>query len=138
VTTVSVIDMTLNPPRVADQVAVGDSPEGLAVNPTSGYAVSLLTNGSGGSAPNNAFFRHDHAIAALLKIDGKSVRKVGEMEVGSLSEGIAFSPDGRFLYIGNLGEQELATFRLARNRLVPVGSPLKLPGHSASIRGSTP
>ncbi len=49
-TTVAVIDMTLNPPRVVDQVTVGDSPEGLAVSPTSGYAVTVMTNGSGGSA----------------------------------------------------------------------------------------
>jgi DNA-binding beta-propeller fold protein YncE len=138
VDTVAVVDLTLDPPRVVDQVAVGDAPEGLAVSPTSGYAVSLLTNGSGGSVPDKAFFRHDHAVAALLKTDGKKVRKVGETEVGLLSEGIAFSPDGRFVYVGSWGEQELVTLRLLGNRLMPVGSPLKLPGHPASMRGSTP
>jgi len=138
VSTVAVIDMTLDPPREVDQVVVGDGPEGLAVSPTGAYAVTLLTNGSGGSVPNNAFFRHDHAVAVLLKTDGKKVRKLGETEVGTLAEGIAFSPDGRFLYIANLGEQELATYRLAGNKLVPVGLPLKLPGHPASMRGSTP
>ena len=138
VSTVAVIDMTLDPPREVDQVVVGDGPEGLAVSPTSGYAVSLLTNGSGGSVPNNAFFRHDHAVAVLLKTDGKTVRKLGETEVGTLAEGIAFSPDGQFLYIANLGEQELTAYQLADNKLVPVGSPLKLPGHPASMRGSTP
>ncbi len=88
--------------------------------------------------PNNAFFRHDHAVAVLLKTDGKTVRKLGETEVGSLAEGIAFSPDGQFLYVANLGEQELAAYRLDGDKLVPVGSPLKLPGHPASMRGSTP
>jgi DNA-binding beta-propeller fold protein YncE len=138
VSTVAVIDMTLDPPREVDQVVVGDAPEGLAVSPTGGYAVSLLTNGSGGSVPNNAFFRHDHAVAVLLKTDGKKVRKLGETAVGTLAEGIAFSPDGQFLYVANLGEQELATYRLDGDKLVPVGSPLKLPGHPASMRGSTP
>lgn len=138
VSTVAVIDMTLDPPREVDQVVVGDGPEGLAVSPTGAYAVTLLTNGSGGSVPNNAFFRHDHAVAVLLKIEGKKVRKLGETEVGALAEGIAFSPDGQFLYIANLGEQELVTYRLAGNKLVPVGFPLKLPGHPASMRGSTP
>ena len=138
VSTVAVIDMTLDPPREVDQVVVGDGPEGLAVSPTGGYAVSLLTNGSGSSVPNNAFFRHDHAVAVLLKADGKTVRKLGETEVGTLAEGIAFSPDGQFLYIANLGEQELTAYQLADNKLVPVGSPLKLPGHPASMRGSTP
>ena len=138
VSTVAVIDMTLDPPREVDQVVVGDGPEGLAVSPTGGYAVSLMTNGSGGSVPNNAFFRHNHAVAVLLKTDGKTVRKLGETEVGTLAEGIAFSPDGQFLYIANLGEQELTAYQLADNKLVPVGSPLKLPGHPASMRGSTP
>lgn len=138
VSTVAVIDMTLDPPREVDQVVVGDGPEGLAVSPTGGYAVSLLTNGSGGTAPKNAFYRHDHAIAVLLKIDGKTVRKVGQTEVGTLAEGIAFSPDGRFLYVANGGEQNLVAYRLAGDKLVPVGSPLKLPGHPASMRGSTP
>jgi DNA-binding beta-propeller fold protein YncE len=141
VDTVAVIDMTLDPPRVVDQVVVGDAPEGLAVSPSGGYAVSLLDNGSGGTAPNNAFYRHDHGVAVLLKTDGKTVRKVGQIEVGTLAEGIAFSPDGRFLYVANGGngdEKELAAFRLDGNKLEPVGLPLKLPGHPASMRGSTP
>jgi hypothetical protein len=50
VSTMAVIDLTLDPPREVDQVVVGDGPEGLAVSPTSGYAVTVLTSGSGGSA----------------------------------------------------------------------------------------
>jgi len=136
--TVGVIDLTLDPPREVDQIAVGDGPEGMAVSPTGEYAISLLTNGSGGSVHDKAFFRQDHAIAALLKSDGKTVRKVGQTEVGTLSEGIAFSPDGRYVYVANLGEQELVTYRLEGDKLVAVGTPLKLPGHPASMRGSTP
>jgi YVTN family beta-propeller protein len=138
VSTMGVIDLTLSPPREVDQVVVGDGPEGLAVSPTAGYAVTLLTNGSGGSVPDNAFFRHDHAIAVLLTTDGKTVSKVGETEVGTLAEGIAFSPDGQNLYVANWGEQNLSTYRIDGNKLVAVGPPLKLPGHPASMRGSTP
>jgi DNA-binding beta-propeller fold protein YncE len=137
VDTVAVIDMALNPPRVVDQVVVGDAPEGLAIRPTGGYAASLLTNGSGGSAPKNAFFHHDHSVVVLLKIEGKKVRKVGETEVGGLGEGIVFSPDGQFLYVGNSADQDMTVLRLVGNKLVQVGS-LKLPGHPASMRGSTP
>jgi sugar lactone lactonase YvrE len=109
----------------------------LAVSPTSGYAVTLPTNGSGGSVPDNAFFRHDHAVAVLLQSDGKTVHKVGQTEVGALAEGIAFSPDGRYVYVANWGEQDLVTYRLDGDKLVAVGTPLKLPGHPASM-GSTP
>ncbi len=137
VDTVAVIDMGLNPPRVVDQVVVGDAPEGLAMRPTGGYAASLLTNGSGGSAPKNAFFHNDHSVVVLFKIEGKKLRKVGETEVGGLGEGIAFSPDGQFLYVGNSADQDIIVLRLVGNKLERVGS-LKLPGHPASMRGTTP
>src|SRR4029077_14106739 len=116
---------------------VGDAPEGLAVSPTSGYAVTVPTNGAG-NVPKTAFFHHDHALAVLLKVDGKTVRKVGQTEVGTLTEGVAFSPDGRYVYVANWGEQNLVAYRLNGDKLVVVGTPLKLPGHPASMRGSTP
>jgi DNA-binding beta-propeller fold protein YncE len=135
--TVAVIDMTLDPPRVTDQIAVGDAPEGLGVSPTAGYAISLLTNGAG-NVPKNAFFHHDHAVAVLLKSDGKTVRKVGQTEVGTLSEGVAFSPDGSYVYIANWGEQNVVPYRITGDKLVEAGTPLKLPGHPVSMRSSTP
>lgn len=49
VDTVAVIDMEANPPRVIDQVVVGDGPEGLAMSPAGGYAASLILNGTGGT-----------------------------------------------------------------------------------------
>lgn len=134
---VAVIDLTLNPPRVIDQIGVADSPEGLDVNPKRGLAIALSTNGSAGSAPNAAFYRHQHSIAEVLRIKGKTVRKVADVEVGSLAEGIAFSPDGKYVYIENWGDEALDVFRLNGNKLIPAGS-LKLPGHPASLRGSTP
>ncbi len=136
--TVAVIDMTLNPPRVVDQVALGDAPEGLAVSPRGRYAVSLSTNGSAGSAPNSSFFRRDKSTAALLRTDGDKVRKVSEADVDTLAEGVSFSPDGRYVYVTGWNEQELTTYRLDGDKLISVGSPLKLPGHPASMRGNTP
>jgi DNA-binding beta-propeller fold protein YncE len=135
VDTVSVIDMEASPPRVIDQVAVGDGPEGLAVSPVGGYAASLLLNGTG--APKTAFYHHDHSLVALLKIDGKKVRKVGEALVHGGAEGIAFSPDGRFLYVGGYNDSELAILRLQGEKLMTVGA-FRLPGHPASLRGNTP
>jgi DNA-binding beta-propeller fold protein YncE len=133
--TLSVIDLEQNPPRVVDQVMVGDGPEGLAVSPAGGYAASLLLNGTG--SPKAAFYHHEHSLVALLKIEGKKVRKVAETPIEGGAEGIAFSPDGRFLYVGSFGQGELAILRLQGEKLMPVGT-LKLPGHPASLRGNTP
>jgi DNA-binding beta-propeller fold protein YncE len=134
--TVAVIDMEMNPPRVVDQVVVGQSMEGLAISPTGGYAASVSLNGVG-NVPKTAFFHHDRSYVSLLKIDGKKVRKVSETELGALTEGAAFSPDGQYLYAGNFIDSDITILRLQDDKLVPVGS-LKLEGHPASMSGGAP
>jgi DNA-binding beta-propeller fold protein YncE len=133
--TVAVIDLEQKPPRVIDQVVVGDGPEGLAISPAGGYAASLLLNGTG--SPKGDFFHHEHSLVALLRIEGKKVHKVAEAEIDGVAEGIAFSPDGRFLYVSSFSNGELAILRMQGTKLVPVGL-LKLPGHPASLRATTP
>jgi len=136
VDTVAVIDLEATPPRVVDQVVVGDGPEGLAVSPRGGYAAVVILNGTG-NVPRKAFFATDHAYVSLLEIRGKKVRKVAEAKVGGLAEGVAFSPDGHYLYVGNFLDGDLTVLQLKSGKLVKVGS-LKLPGHPASLRGATP
>jgi|SRR5215469_492413 len=79
----------------------------------------------------------ENTMAALLKITGKSVRKVSETPVDGLAEGLAFSPDGRFLYVGNFIEGNIDILRLDGDRLAKVAT-FPLPGHPASMRGNTP
>jgi DNA-binding beta-propeller fold protein YncE len=132
----AIIDMTLNPPRVVDQIMVGDGPEGLAVSPAGGYAAALILNGTAGS-PKSSFVHHEHSYVQLLRISGKTVRRAGTAEVGGLAEGIAFGPDGRYLYVGNFIDGNIDILQLSGDTLRKVGT-LPLPGHPASLRGSTP
>ena len=74
---------------------------------------------------------------ALLKIEGKTVRKVAQTDVGGLAEGLAFSPDGQYLYVGNFVEGNIDILRHDGDTLTKVAS-FALPGHPASMRGSTP
>ncbi len=136
VDTVAIIDLEAKPPRVIDQVVVGDGPEGLAVSPRGGYAAAVILNGTG-NVPRKAFFATDHAYVALLEIKGKKVRKVDEARVGGLAEGVAFSPDGRYLYVGNFLDGDLTVLQIKGGKLATAGS-LKLGGHPASLRGTTP
>jgi DNA-binding beta-propeller fold protein YncE len=136
VDTVGVIDLETNPPRVTDQIVVGDAPEGLVISPTGGYAATLLLNGTG-PTPKTAFYWHEKSYVVLLKIDGKNVRKVAQTDVGSLAQGIMFSPDGQYLYVGNFVEGDIDILRRDGDSLTKVGN-LVLPGHPASMRGSTP
>ena len=133
--TVSVIDLEANPARVIDKVVVGDAPEGLAVSPTGKLAVAILLRGS-----NNAtteFFYNRNGSVAVLKIDGKKVTKVGEVEVRGLPEGAVFSPDGRWLYVGNYMDSDISVLRVNGDTVTNTGTLLKLPGKPASMRGRT-
>ena len=65
------------------------------------------------------------------------MRKVAQTDVGGLAEGLAFSPDGQYLYVGNFVEGDIDILRRDGDTLAKVGN-LALPGHPASMRGSTP
>jgi len=62
---------------------------------------------------------------------------VGQTDVGGLAEGIAFSPDGRWLYVANFVDSDVDVLRLDGDTLMKVAS-FPLPGHPASMRSSTP
>lgn len=136
VDTVSVIDLEATPPRVIDRVVVGDAPEGLAISPTGQIAVAVMIKGS--NSDKKAWFYHRNASVVVLKIDGKKVRKVGEVNVRGLPEGAVFSPDGKYLYVGNFLDSDVSILKVDGTKVVNTGKTLKLPGHPASMRGRTP
>ena len=132
VDTVSVIDLDANPARVIDHVVIGDAPEGFAVSPKGGLAVAVLLQGS--NADPKAFYYHPGGAVVALKIDGKKVTKTGEVQVGGLPEGVAFSPDGAYLYVGNFMNGDMSILKVDGDKLTDTGQKLKLPGHPASMR----
>jgi len=133
VDTVSVIDLEASPPRVIDHVVVGDGPEGFVISPTGEIAVAILLRGS--NAAKTAWFYNRNGSVAVLKIDGKKVTKVGEVEVRGLPEGAVFSPDGKYLYVGNFLDSDVSILRVEGTKVTDTGKRLQLPGHPASMRG---
>jgi DNA-binding beta-propeller fold protein YncE len=133
--TVSVIDLEANPPHVTDHVTVGDSPEGLAISPKGDFAVSVEARGS--NMPKTAFFYHSAGAVTALKIAGKQVTNVGSIDVGALPEGVAFSPDGAYVYVGNFIDGDLWALRVDGSKLTDTSQRIKLPGHPASMRGGS-
>jgi len=133
VDTVSVIDLEQNPPRVIDHVVVGDAPEGFAISPKGDLALAILV---AGNSDKKAFFSRNGGTAVVLKIDGKKVTKVTEIAVGGLAEGVAFSPDGAYAYIGNFLDSDMSILKINGTEVTDTGKKLKLPGHPASLRGA--
>ncbi len=133
VDTVSVIDMEANPPRVIDRVVVGDGPEGFAISPTGEIAVAIMLKGSF-AVPKGAWFSNPAGSVVVLKIEGKKVTKIDEINVGNLPEGAAFSPDGKWLYVGNYVQRTLSILKVDGTKVTDTGKTLALPGQPASLR----
>ncbi len=133
VDTVSVIDLEAKPERVIDKVVVGDAPEGFAISPTGKLAVAVLLRGS--NNVKTEFFYNRNGSVVVLKIDGKKVTKIGEVEVQGLPEGAVFSPDGKWLYVGNFIDENISVLRVDGDMVTDTGNVLKLPGRPASMRG---
>jgi DNA-binding beta-propeller fold protein YncE len=133
VDTVSVIDLTQSPPRVIDHVVVGDAPEGFAISPKGDLALAILV---AGNSDKKAWFSRKVGSAVALKIDGKQVTRVSEIELGGLPEGVAFSPDGSYAYVGNFLDSDISILKINGAQVTDTGKKIKLPGHPASLRGA--
>ncbi len=133
VDTVSVIDLEANPPRIIDRVVVGDGPEGLAVSPKGNMAVAVILRGSNNK---KAFYYNKNGSLSVLKIDGKKLTKTQDVEVGGLPEAAVFTPDGKYLLVGNYLDSDFSILKVDGTSLVDTGKRFKVPGHPASARMS--
>lgn len=129
--TVSVIDLEAQPPRVIDRVVVGDAPEGLAISPRGDFAAALLL---AGSDKKGTWFYNRNGRVAVLRIEGKKVTKIKEIEVGGVPELVMFTPDGRYLLVGNFIDQDFSILEVKGADIVDTGKRFKVPGHPASGR----
>jgi DNA-binding beta-propeller fold protein YncE len=133
--TVSVVDLEATPPRIIDRVVVGDGPEGLAISPRGDLAAAAILRG--GNSAKTAYFYRSTGTVAILKVDGKQVTRLKDVEVGGLPEPVSFTPDGRYLYVGNYLDQDFSILKVEGSEVTDTGKRFKVPGHPASARMST-
>jgi DNA-binding beta-propeller fold protein YncE len=129
--TSSVIDLEASPPRIIDRVVVGDGPEGLAMSPKGDLAVTVILRGSN---MKNAFYYQKNGSVSVLKIDGKKVTKTQDIEVGGLPEAAQFTPDGKYILVGNFLSQDFSILKVDGAKVTDTGKRFKVPGHPASAR----
>jgi len=134
VDTVSVIDLTAKPVRVIDHIMVPDSPEGLAFSPKSNLAVAVEATGSNKS--KDEFYYHPHGVVTVLKVDGKKVTRLNDIEVGALPEAVGFTPDGHYIYVGNYSDRDFSILRVDGTKVTNTGKHFKVPGQPGSARMS--
>jgi DNA-binding beta-propeller fold protein YncE len=136
VDTLTVIDLQGEHPHAIDKVVVDEAPEGIAVSPKGDLVAAILLNGSAGIA-KDAWFARPQGKVVLFKVAGTKLTKAGEILVGKLPEGAAFSPDGKYLYVGNFVEHDLVVLKVDGDKVTDTRKNLKLPGAPASIRSSS-
>ena len=128
---ISVVDLEGPHPRVIAHITVEDAPEGLAISPDGKLAVVANVNGSN---MKQAWFHHPNGTVTVLTIDGKTVTPIKTVEVGAFPEAVAFTPDGRYIYVGNYADQDFSILRVDGTDVVNTGKRFKVPGHPASAR----
>ena len=133
VDTVSVIDLT-EPVHVIDHITVPDSPEGLAFSPKGDLAVAVDANGS--NRPKSDWYYHPHGLVTVLKVDGKKVTRLNDIEVGALPEAVAFTPDGKYIYVGNYMDKDFSILSVDGANVTDTGKHFKVPGQPGSARMS--
>lgn len=133
--TVSVFDLSCVPPRCIDRITVGDGPEGMAMSPDGRHAAVAIVQGS--NEPRDRWYHQSRGCVVLLAIEGEGVRLCDRLYVGALPEGLAFSPDGGTLYVGNYLAQELQLLAVGDGRLSDTGLRVALGGRPASMRAQS-
>lgn len=79
-----VIDLTANPPKLADTVTVGSQPSGLAISKRGDLV--LIANRAGKSV-------------SVLSIQGGSVKVLGEVPMGQEAAAVVIAPDGKRAFV---------------------------------------
>ena len=89
-----------------------------------------------GSNNPKAYYHKKNGSVSVLKIDGKKVTKIGDIEVGGLPEAADFTPDGKYMIVGNYLDQDLSILKVDGSNVTDTGKRFKVPGHPASARMS--
>lgn len=128
---ISVVDLEGPNPHVIAHITVEDAPEGLAISPDGKLAVVANVNGSN---MKQAWFHHPNGTVTVLRIEGKTVTPIKTIEVGAFPEAIVFTPDGKYIYVGNFSDQDFSILKVNGTDVTNTGKRFKVPGHPASAR----
>lgn len=131
VDTISVIDMSMNPPRTVNTLSVGTTPEGIKLSADGRWCAVVVQEGS--NRPADSPFHQAHGRLVLLELQGTQLTRITEAPIGGWSQGVAFSADGRTLLVQNMVERNLQVFDFDGSILRET-SQIPLNGGGAAIR----
>jgi DNA-binding beta-propeller fold protein YncE len=132
VDTISVLDLTLEPPRLVDAVAVGIVPEGIALSSDGSLLAVNVMNGS--NVSKSSGYYHDFGVLKILRVNGTTLTPLTEARVpGHWCEGVAWSRDSRTILVQGMVEKAIFVFDFDGRGVRPSGT-IKVNGGPAGIR----
>jgi DNA-binding beta-propeller fold protein YncE len=130
----SLVDLSVEPPRTVDYVALGAVPESLEVSPDGQWVAAVLMAGS--NFPKEDSRHTEHGELVILRRNGKSFRVVQRHPVGRVPEGVAFTSDQQYLLVQCHPDREIYVFRAGPDGAEDSGHRISVPGNPAALRAA--
>jgi DNA-binding beta-propeller fold protein YncE len=128
---INVVDLKQNPPRIVDSIAVGQTPEGVAMSPDGAYVAVTVMNGSQRAKTHQAF--NDHGLVKIFRVEGPKLTFVTQAKVGRWGQGAVWSRDSKTILTQAMIEKELQILSFDGKELKMTGA-IKVNGGPAGIR----
>jgi DNA-binding beta-propeller fold protein YncE len=129
--TVSIIDLSVNPPRAVNQISVGPTAEGVAISPDGRYVAVTVMNGS--NSPRSSPFFNSSGLLRVFSLTKTTMAPLADVPVGQWCQGAAWSRDSRTVVVQCMVQKELQVFRFDGRKLTADGA-VKVSGGPAGIR----
>ena len=128
---INVIDLKMNPPRIADTISVGQTPEGVAFSADGAYVAVTIQNGSPRPKAHQAY--NDFGLVKVFRVNGAKLTLAAEARVGHWGQGVAWSMNSRTIVVQSMIEKELEILSFDGNSLTRTGA-IKVSGGPAGLR----
>jgi DNA-binding beta-propeller fold protein YncE len=127
VDSVSLIDMTANPPRAVSITQAASGPEPMKFSPDGKFLAVGAEMGTPLAISSPLY--HDHGIVQVFALTDGALSLVATGRIGRWTEGIAWSRDGKTLLVQNDRDRTISVFTFdghtltAKPDLIPTGGP---------------
>jgi DNA-binding beta-propeller fold protein YncE len=128
---ISVIDLKQNPPRIVDNLTVGQIPEGVAMSPDGSYVAITVQNGSARARNQQGY--NSHGLLKIFRIRGTKLTLAAEAKIGAWVQGVVWSRNGRTLLVQSMLNRSLEVLAFDGQQLKVVGR-IRVNGGPAAIR----
>jgi DNA-binding beta-propeller fold protein YncE len=125
---VSLVDMTANPPRAISIAPTASGPEPMKFSPDGKFLAVGAEMGTPLAQSNPLY--HDHGLLQIFALTNKTLSLVATGQIGRWTEGIAWSRDGKTLLVQSDRDRIISVFDFdghtltAKPDLVPTGGPV--------------